>query len=268
MQLTYNQNGQALAPATKPITAEAFLPIDHTEIRWLGNAGIMINSRGTTWMIDPLLEGFDMPLLIEQPILPQDVPSLDACLVTHIDNDHFSRITCKKMKDICKAYHAPQYVAEVMRDEGLNGIGHDIGEEFFIGETKVKLTPADHNWQDGMPDYQYRRWLKEDYCGYSFETPDGSIWLPGDSRLMEAHLQMPQPDVILFDFSDNDWHITFEGAVKLANCYPNAKLICIHWGSVDAPEMTPFNGDPARLLDRVVNPDRVCVLAPGEAFQL
>ena len=58
---------------------------------------------------------------------------------------------------------------------------------------------------------------------------------------------MPEPDVILFDFADNDWHITLDGAIQLANTYPQAHLICIHWGSVDAPDMTPFNGNPEDL---------------------
>lgn len=54
----------------------------------------MVNSYGTCIMIDPLLEGFDMDLLMEIPIDVKNVLSLDGILVTHIDNDHFSRMTC------------------------------------------------------------------------------------------------------------------------------------------------------------------------------
>jgi L-ascorbate metabolism protein UlaG (beta-lactamase superfamily) len=53
-------------------------------------AGFLINSRGTTIMIDPLLEGFGMPIMIDMPIAATDVPGLDAILVTHSDNDHYS----------------------------------------------------------------------------------------------------------------------------------------------------------------------------------
>ena len=84
--------------------------------------------------------------------------------------------------------------------------------------------------------------------------------------MLEEQLHMPEPDVILFDFSDNKYHITFEGAVKLANTYPHAKLICIHWGSVDAPDMNTFNGNPEDLTARISNPERIHALAPGEAF--
>jgi L-ascorbate metabolism protein UlaG (beta-lactamase superfamily) len=162
---------------------------------------------------------------------PEQIPDLDAVLVTHIDNDHFSRVTCRKLKAVCRSYHAPQYVAEVMREEGLNGIGHDIHETFSVGNASVTLTLAEHNWQNEHSKYNYREWALEDYCGFWIDTPDGSIWMPGDSRLLEEQLHMPkQPDVLLLDFADNSWHITFEGAVKLANTYPNAQIICIHWG--------------------------------------
>ena len=109
MNIRKSPKGQAMPAEVIPIKAEAFDSIDHTKVYWLGSAGILINTRGTTLMIDPLLEGFDMNTLFDSPILPNDVPSLDGILITHIDNDHFSRPTCKDLKGVCKSYHAPQY---------------------------------------------------------------------------------------------------------------------------------------------------------------
>ena len=69
---------QARAPKTQPFGAEAFEASNGTVLRWLGMAGFLINSRGTTLMVDPLLGGFDMPVMIEFPIAADDVPKLDA----------------------------------------------------------------------------------------------------------------------------------------------------------------------------------------------
>ncbi len=52
---------------------DAFQKTDQTIIRWLGNSGILLNSRGTCIMVDPVLEGFDLPLLIDLPIKPAAV---------------------------------------------------------------------------------------------------------------------------------------------------------------------------------------------------
>lgn len=257
---------QARAPKTMTFDENAFTRTDHTEVRWLGNSGAFINSRGTVVMIDPLLKGFDMPLLIEMPIDVSRIPRLDAVLITHSDNDHFSRETCKLVAPVCTAFHGPHYVASLMDELSIPGQGHDIHESFQVGTIRVTLTPAEHRWQNESSRHKTREFQLEDYCGFWLDTPDGSIWAVGDSRLMEEQLKMPAPDVMLFDFSDSAWHIGFEGAVTMANTYPDTKLILWHWGSVDAPKMKEFNGDPADLAKKIINPERILVLAPGEPY--
>jgi len=260
---------QAKAPPTKPFGAEAFKASNNTTIRWLGMAGFFVNSRGTTFMIDPLLEGYDMPLLMKFPITPEEVPHVDAILATHSDNDHYSVETFKDLASVTKAYHSTVYVDSLMRNEGLHSFGHYIGDTFHFGAVTVRLTLADHAWQNNFPKPGQRYYEPGDACGFWFNTPDGSIWAPGDSRFMQEQLHMPAPDAILFDYSeDAAFHSGLEGAVKIANAYPNTPLILGHWGFVDAPDFIPFNGDPERLKKLVVNPERIKVLAPGEPFTL
>jgi L-ascorbate metabolism protein UlaG (beta-lactamase superfamily) len=88
---------QARAPDTQPFGADAFGAADQTVLRWLGMSGFLVNSRGTTLMIDPLLGGFDMPIMIDLPVASKDVPALNAVLVTHSDNDHYSVPTCRAL---------------------------------------------------------------------------------------------------------------------------------------------------------------------------
>ena len=260
---------QAIAPPTQLFGKEAFQSFNNTTIRWLGMAGFLVNSRGTTFMIDPLLEGYDMPLLRDFPIRPKDVPRLDAVFATHSDNDHYSVETFKDLAPVTKQFHSTVYVDSLMKNEGLYSFGHYIGDTFRVGKVSVRLTLADHAWQNHFPKPGQRYYEPGDACGFWFITPDGSIWAPGDSRFMQEQLHMPTPDSILFDYSeDADFHSGLEGAVKIANAYPQTPLILAHWGFVDAPDFSPFNGDPKRLANRVVNPERIIVLAPGQPFTL
>lgn len=260
---------QARAPSTEVFGAEAFAADDGTVLRWLGMAGFLINSRGTTMMIDPVLTGFDMPLLIQFPIAIEGVRRLDAVLATHADNDHYSIPTCRDLAAVTGEYHSTKYVASLMRGEGLAAHGHDIGEDFDVGPIRVHVTPADHAWQNEIPGASDHFFVPEDACGFWIETPDGTIWAPGDSRLIaDHHLEMRAPDALLFDFSDSEWHFGLDGAIAVANAYPHTPLLLHHWGCVDAPDFTPFNGDPDSLRDRVANPERIHVLAPGEPFRL
>jgi L-ascorbate metabolism protein UlaG (beta-lactamase superfamily) len=260
---------QAIAPATIPFGKEAFGAAKNTNIRWLGMAGFLVNSHGTTLMIDPLLEGYDMPLAREFPIKPKEVPHLDAVLATHSDNDHYSVATFKDLAPVTKEFHSTVFVDSLMKNEGLPSFGHFIGESFRVGGVSVRLTLADHAWQNNFPQPGQRYYEPGDACGFWLDTPDGSIWAPGDSRFMQEQLRMPTPDAILFDYSeDAAFHSGLEGAVKIANAYPHTPLILGHWGFVDAPDFIPFNGDPKKLAARVVNPERIIVLAPGQPFTL
>jgi L-ascorbate metabolism protein UlaG (beta-lactamase superfamily)/quercetin dioxygenase-like cupin family protein len=259
---------QAKAPKTQPFGAEAFGKSNNTTLRWLGMAGFFVNSRGTTLMIDPLLRDFDMPVLIDFPIATKAVPRLDAVLVTHADNDHYSVPTNRDLKAVTLAYHSTRYVDTLMKKEKLPSHGHNIGDTFNVGNVRVSLTPADHAYQNYYPGSSDRWFRNEDASGFWIETPDGTIWAQGDSRLLAEHLNFPQPDAILFDFSDSEWHFTLAGAVKIANTYPNTPLLLNHWGSVDAADFSPFNADPEVLKQLIVNPERIHVLAPGEPFKL
>lgn len=146
-----SEAGQAVPPPTERFAAEAFGGGEKTVLRWLGMAGFLVNSRGTVLLIDAVLRDFDMPLLIDLPLKTTDVPRVSANLVTHSDNDHFSRPTARDLAAVTDEHHGTRYVAELMREEGLDAIGHDIGDRFTVGAVTVTLTPADHAWQNARP---------------------------------------------------------------------------------------------------------------------
>ena len=164
-------------------------------------AGFLINSRGTTLMIDPLLEGFDMPLLIEMPIDAAAVPRLDAVLVTHSDNDHYSVPTCRALVGVTGVYHSTGYVASLMTGQGLPGHGHGIGEAFTVGPVRVELTPADHAWQNFSPKHNTRTFQPEDACGFWIDhlgrNDLGARGLPADPRAPPGHARPRRPAVRL-----------------------------------------------------------------------
>ena len=226
----------------------------------------LINSRGTTMIFDPLLKDFDMPVMIDFPIKTEDAPQLDAVLVTHSDNDHYSIPTNRDLQNVIKAYHSTYYVDSLMRSIGLPSFGHNPGDKFKIGPVNVTMVAVDHAWLNAYRGTAKRTFKNEDCTGFMIETPDGKIWSQDDSRLLEEHLKInPAPDAILFDSSVSAWHFTF---VKIANAYPNNPILLCHWESVDAPDFVPFNADPEKLKKHVVNRGSIHVPAPGEPYVL
>lgn len=73
MSITFSKTGQAMPEKTVKLDTSAFDTISGTEVYWLGNSSLLINSRGTIILIDPILDSFDMPLLIDMPIASRDI---------------------------------------------------------------------------------------------------------------------------------------------------------------------------------------------------
>ena len=80
-----------------------------------------------------------MPVMIDMPIASADVPRVDAILVTHSDNDHYSVPTCRALAPVtARVPLDATYVASLMQNEGWPAHGHAIGDTVDIGPVRVE----------------------------------------------------------------------------------------------------------------------------------
>lgn len=273
---------QAKPQKTVPLGEEAFENQEGTNVYWLGSAGVLINCRGTTIMIDPVLsslpgepdmsEMYGKRFLTAPPIQPEQVKKLDAVLYTHADEDHMGPLTAKGLLDSGAVYHTTPFAAEALRNLGIPReriCEHTHHSVFYIGGVRVRMTGAFHPHQLGNP-LGNRGWYfgVEDCTGYRLETQDGIIWDPGDSILMEEHLRNRDADLVFMDFSDNEHHFGRRLAIQLANALSRSELIMFHWGTAYAPENDSFNSDPKMVAPHIIPSERLHVLNPGEAWRL
>jgi len=272
---------QVSAAPARRLGPEAFARHGETILYWLTNAGFLINARGTLLMLDPVItlrpgsaatSETGLRLLVSLPIQAADVPRLDAVLYTHADDDHFSRLTARLLVRTGALFVGPPPVARQFAELGLPEERTRVaraGESFEIGAVAVTATPADHPWQLRDPQKFGPPWLPGDCCGYLAATPDGTIWDPGDTRLMDEHVRMKGVDVLLLDVSRNDYHLGVDNAARLANIIDAPHVVPHHYGTYDAPDHPAYNGDPAEVAVKLHDSQRrLHVLAPGEGFAL
>ncbi len=272
--------GQVSASPSQPIGPDAFKPSKGTSLWWLTNAGFLVNARGTLAMIDPVISldpsapqtsETGMRLLVALPLEAADIPRLDVVLYTHADDDHFARTTAEALFGTDALFVGPPPVA---RDSAEMGLSQDriraasVAGTVEVGQLSITPTPADHPWQLRDPEQFGEPWKPGDCCGYLLDTPDGRIWCPGDTRLMDEHVQMEGIDVLLLDVGRNEYHLGVEGGARLANILDPPHIIPYHWGTYDAPEHDAYNCDPEDVRERLRNPDAFHLLAPGEKFIL
>ena len=241
---------------TRPIKSDFFDEKTQTLVTWLGMAGAMINVRGTILLIDPLLtmsvrdgrqlcEG-EHPLKLPLPIEAKDFPKLDVVLYTHADFDHFGPLTAQVLADrFDTRFIAPSPVVEGLRDLGvaerrITQVRED--DAVKLGAASIQVTSALHDWQEQDP------WQLGDCCGYLIWTPDGSIWHPGDTRLIPALMEVKDVDLFLFDVAALDAHLGPQGSAKLAESCGAKVMLAYHYGTFDLPPGSYGSCDPDESL--------------------
>jgi len=268
---------QAQAPETIPLPPNYVEDGGETAVYWLSASGVLVNSHGLNIMIDPLLsilsddpaigETAEM-LMTAPPIMATQVKKLDAVLYTHTDTDHLGPITAKELMHTGAQFHGTPYVIQELRRLGLpngQGVGHTSGATFRLGNLEITLTPAFHPHQLFNTDFE-SYFKPEDCCGYKIKTPDGVIWIPGDSLLMPEHLQMKDIDLLFIDFSDNASHFGLDFAIGLANVLEDVDMIMYHFATFYGPDHDWCNADPSKAIPRLRHPERLHIVAPGEKY--
>jgi L-ascorbate metabolism protein UlaG (beta-lactamase superfamily) len=247
------------------------------QLVWLGMAGALVNARGTILLVDPLItmdsssgrplcEG-EYPLKVPLPLEARDIPRLDAVCYTHADGDHFGRLTARALASRlpCR-FIAPAPVARGLRELGVEAgriiTARDLAS-VRIGEVEIVVTPALHDWQAENP------WQRGDCCGYLFKTPDGTIWHPGDTRLIDELFGIKGVDVLFFDVAAVEAHLGPAGSARLAASSGARLLLAYHYGTFDLPGEAYASGDPAEGLPHVEGlAAELIQLDPGQPLRL
>lgn len=261
---------------TQSISPAFFDARDTTQVVWLGMAGVLVNSRGTIILIDPLLSavekdgkafcegGFEM--LVPLPIDAQAIPRVDMVLYTHADDDHLGRMTAETLAARLPCpFLAPQRVEPILREVSIGAERITIARDFMrlkIGSVEIEVTPALHDYQQDLP------FQRGDCCGYLLKTPDGTIWHPGDTRLIDELFQIKGVDVFFFDIFAVESHLGSEGSARLAASCGAKVMVAYHYGTLKFPPNFP-NFDPTDAYPFIENiPARYLVLNPGEPLEL
>ena len=260
-----------------PIRPPFFAQQEITTLTWLGMAGALINARGKILLIDPLISSVESDgqltseagyrLKAALPIQAKDIPRADLVLYTHADDDHFGRQTAKTLAERSQCrFLAPTPVRESLREIGISEERLLTAVDFAsisLGSVDVVVTPALHDWQEVNP------WKRGDCCGFLIKSPDGTIWHPGDTRLIDELLTVKNVDVLFFDVAAVESHLGPAGSARLAASCGAKVLIAYHYGTFDLPPGTFASCDPEDALPYLQGiPAQFLKLQPGELLAL
>ncbi len=153
----------------------------------IGHASFLLQIAGVNLLIDPVYGRRASPLPFVGPkrvnapgIAMQDLPEIDAILLTHNHYDHFDKPNLWRME---QRWH-PQFVGPLGVDGDLMRRGKnpqtitvlDWGDRFELGEVSIHAVPTYHWSARGLGDRRKSLW-----CSFVITSRAGTVYHIGDT---------------------------------------------------------------------------------------
>lgn len=221
-------------------------PDSLTRLTWFGHSALLLEMDGKKIFLDPMLGSVPAPhpMLGSKrfndtlPIAIENLPDLDAVLISHDHYDHLDYGSIKKLNNKVGHFYVPLGVGAHLRSWGVSAekiTEMDWWEQMDFNGITLVSTPARHFSGRGVLDRASTLW-----CSWVIQGKNVTIFFGGDSGYDKSFAEIGKK-YGPFDFAmlecgqyDKQWpeiHMQPEETVQ-ANIDLNSKLLMpIHWGA-------------------------------------
>ena len=212
----------------------------------VNHATVLIQQRGVNILTDPIWSKRASPFAWVGPqrrrkpgIAWQDLPPIDAVLISHNHYDHLDLPTLSRLASRgVSTFIVPTGVARLLSSKDIGPVHElDWGESLSLRGVTFHCVPAVHFASRGVFDRNRTLW-----CGYVIECPERLLYFAGDTAFGDhfAHIreQFGPPDVALLPIGAYQprWimspvHMAPDEAVKAHEIMAVKTSIAIHHGT-------------------------------------
>lgn len=242
-------NGNPLARPEKSILVKPYSPLtseaDQAKIVWFGHSSFFIEMEGQKLLLDPMFSKYPSPVppfggsrFSQRPLHIDDLPHIDAVLISHDHYDHLDYKSIMKLKDKVRQFHVPLGVEEHLLKWGVKAdriYTYDWWDEYKLAGIKLVCTPAKHF--SGRTLFTHNRTL---WSSWAILGQNNRIFFSGDGGYGPHFEQIGNKygpfDITLVECGQYDmrWkaiHMMPEETVQAHLDLQGKLLIPMHWGA-------------------------------------
>lgn len=219
---------------------------DGLRITLVNHSTVLLQQNGCNILTDPIWSERASPLSWIGPrrrrkpgIRWEDLPSIDAVLISHNHYDHLDLPTLRRLAARRDAvFIAPARADDLLRREDIAPVhGLDWGESLPLASVTIHCVPAFHFSSRGIFDRNQTLW-----CGYVIEFPQRLVYFAGDTAFGPHFAQIrerwgsPQVALLPIGAYEPRWfmsrvHMDPEEAVEAQQVLAARTSIAIHHGT-------------------------------------
>ncbi|MDA3860472.1 MAG: MBL fold metallo-hydrolase [Melioribacteraceae bacterium] len=219
---------------------------DELSVIWLGHATTLINIDGTIILTDPMFSEWASPVswigpkkFFDSPIEIEELPILDAVLISHNHFDHLDKESVLRLNGITKKFIVPTGVEKHLLNWGISSdkiIIKNWWDTFQLNdEIEIITTPAHHFSGRGLFDRNKTLW-----ASFIIKSKNHSIYFGGDSGFFNVYKEIGDKhgpfDITILPIGaySKMWasiHMNAEEGVRAHIDLKGNLLIPIHWGT-------------------------------------
>ena len=254
------------------------------KVTYIGHATLLLELGGVRLLTDPNFDaklGRILPRVSAPGIALEQLPKLDAILLTHAHADHLSFDSLERLPRSIPLF-APPVIAKWLRRLGhSHAIDLAPGESVRIGDTTIRAASATHRGNR----YGYDRWRSSANM-YLLDAGE-TAFFAGDTALVDDTHHLVEKtlwsnerelDLALLPIGYAPWwkpgfrrgHLTHDDALTLFERLRARVLVPYHWGTFR--HVTATAHDAIRRLRERVDEHKlhstVRIIEPGESLEV